>query len=173
MVIAAAAFFLAANRWVLVPLSLGALVFAASQADSAGWASTQTLGLGAFTVGLRRPVVVVGRDLWERLDAHERLAVLQARPLHAQQDVVGPRGLGVVVRPRAHREVLGRRLKIIGRTVDAKSFTTTPLTFMDYRLAQSLNESDLRGNTTYILVRLAPGANADRVAAEAGERRAG
>jgi EmrB/QacA subfamily drug resistance transporter len=32
---------------LLATLSLGALVFAASQADSAGWASAQTLGLGA------------------------------------------------------------------------------------------------------------------------------
>ena len=69
-----------------------------------------------------------------------------------------------------YREVLGRRLKIIGRTVDAKSFTTTPLTFMDYRLAQSLNESDLRGNTTYILVKLAPGANAEAIRAEIQRR---
>lgn len=69
-----------------------------------------------------------------------------------------------------YREVLGRRLKIIGRTVDAKSFTTTPLTFMDYRLAQSLNESDLRGNTTYILVRLAPEADASAVRAEIQRR---
>jgi putative ABC transport system permease protein len=69
-----------------------------------------------------------------------------------------------------YREVLGRRLKIIGRTIDAKSFTTTPLTFMDYRMAQSLNESDLRGNTTYILVKLAPGADAGRVRAEIRRR---
>jgi len=69
-----------------------------------------------------------------------------------------------------YREVLGRRLKIIGRTVDAKSFTTTPLTFMDYRLAQSLNESDLRGNTTYILVKLAPGADANAVRKEIQRR---
>ncbi len=65
-----------------------------------------------------------------------------------------------------YREVLGRRLKIIGRTVDAKSFTTTPLTFMDYRLAQALNESVLRGNTTYILVKLAPGADLETVRKE-------
>jgi putative ABC transport system permease protein len=69
-----------------------------------------------------------------------------------------------------YREVLGRRLKIIGRTVDAKSFTTTPLTFMDYRLAQSLNDGDLRGNTTYILIKLAPGANAEVVRAEIQRR---
>jgi putative ABC transport system permease protein len=69
-----------------------------------------------------------------------------------------------------YREVLGRRLKIIGRTVDAKSFTTTPLTFMDYRMAQSLNESVLRGNTTYILVKLAPHANVATVRAELQRR---
>lgn len=69
-----------------------------------------------------------------------------------------------------HREVLGRRLKIIGRTVDAKSFTTTPLTFMDYRLAQSLNEGELRGNTTYILIKLAPGTDAEAVRKEINKR---
>ena len=69
-----------------------------------------------------------------------------------------------------YREVLGRRLKIIGRTVDAKSFTTTPLTFLDYRLAQSLNEGELRGNTTYILIKLAPGANVDAVRNEIKRR---
>ena len=57
---------------VLATLSLGALVFAASQADSAGWASTQTLGLGAAAlVGLGafaalelrtvQPLLAVGR----------------------------------------------------------------------------------------------------------------
>jgi len=69
-----------------------------------------------------------------------------------------------------YREILHRRLKIIGRTVDAKSFTTTPLSFMDYRLAQSLNPSDLRGNTTYILVKLAPGANVEAVRADIEHR---
>ncbi len=69
-----------------------------------------------------------------------------------------------------YREVLGRRLKIIGRTIDAKSFTTTPLTFMDFRLAQSLNESDLRGNTTYILVKVAPGSDAGAIANEIRRR---
>jgi putative ABC transport system permease protein len=69
-----------------------------------------------------------------------------------------------------YREVLGRRLKIIGKTVDAKSFTTTPLTFLDFRLAQSLNSSDLRGNTTYVLVKLAPGADLETVRAELRRR---
>jgi len=69
-----------------------------------------------------------------------------------------------------YREVLGRRLKIIGRTVDAKSFTTTPLTFMDYAMAQSLNASSLRGNTTYILVKLAPGTDLESVRSEIRRR---
>lgn len=42
-----------------------------------------TLRLGAFTVGLRRPVVVIGRDLWRRLDPVERLAVLHHEHAHA------------------------------------------------------------------------------------------
>jgi putative ABC transport system permease protein len=69
-----------------------------------------------------------------------------------------------------YREILGRRLKIIGRAQDAKSFTTTPLTFMDYRLAQSLNSSELRNHTTYILVKLAPGADRARVRDEIRQR---
>lgn len=69
-----------------------------------------------------------------------------------------------------YREILGRRLKITGRAQDAKSFTTTPLTFMDYRLAQSLNPGELRGHTTYILVKLAPGADRARVRDEIRQR---
>src|SRR5207253_6347716 len=69
-----------------------------------------------------------------------------------------------------YREVLGRRLKIIGRSFDALSFTTTPLTFVDFRLAQSLNPSDLRGNTTYILVKLEKGANVEVVRNELRRR---
>src|ERR1051325_4470543 len=69
-----------------------------------------------------------------------------------------------------HREILGRRLKIIGRTMDAKSFTTTPLTFLDYRLAQSLSPDQLRGNTTYILVKLAPGADVEAARREIQRR---
>ena len=64
-----------------------------------------------------------------------------------------------------YREVLGQRLKIIGRTKDARSFTTTPISFMDYERAQTLNPQSLQGKTTYILVKLAPGADAAAVAA--------
>src|SRR6266481_9596976 len=69
-----------------------------------------------------------------------------------------------------YREVNHERLRIIGRTRDAKSFTTTPMAFMDLRLAQRLNAQTLRGNTTYILVKLAPGADAKVVADEIRRR---
>jgi putative ABC transport system permease protein len=64
-----------------------------------------------------------------------------------------------------YREVQGQRLQIIGRTRDAKSFTTTPLAFMDYDRAQSLSPDLLRGNTSYILVKLKTGADAAAVKA--------
>jgi putative ABC transport system permease protein len=58
-----------------------------------------------------------------------------------------------------YREFLGRRLKIIGRTRRALSFTTSPIAFLDYRLAQSLSPDELSGRTVYTLVRLEPGAD--------------
>lgn len=68
-----------------------------------------------------------------------------------------------------YREVFGRRLKIIGRTRDAKSFTTTPLVFMSYTLAQSL-QPRLQGASTYVLVKLEPGANVEAVRHEIQSR---
>ncbi len=58
-----------------------------------------------------------------------------------------------------YREVQNQRLEIIGKTHAAKSFTTTPLMFMDYARTQALNPALLRGNTSYVLVKLAPGAD--------------
>ena len=69
-----------------------------------------------------------------------------------------------------YREVLHNRLKIIGRTQDARSFTTTPISFMDYRLAQRLNPDELGGETTYVLVKLASGADLETVRAELKRR---
>jgi putative ABC transport system permease protein len=67
------------------------------------------------------------------------------------------------------REILGRRFRIVGTTQEAASFTTTPIVFMDYRNAQELQQT-LRGNTTYVLVKLAPGADARSVQAELRRR---
>jgi putative ABC transport system permease protein len=69
-----------------------------------------------------------------------------------------------------YREVNERRLKIIGRTVAARSFTTTPISFVDYGLAQELGSQTLRGKTTYVLVKLAPGADLEAVRAEIRRR---
>lgn len=68
-----------------------------------------------------------------------------------------------------YREVLGRRLQIIGTTRHALSFTTEPVTFMDYRIAQEI-QPVLLGQTSYILVKLAPGADTAAVRREIGRR---
>jgi putative ABC transport system permease protein len=68
-----------------------------------------------------------------------------------------------------YREMLGRRFKIIGTTSDAASFTTAPILFMDYKTAQEQLQT-LQGKTQYILVRLAPGADAAAVKTEIGRR---
>jgi putative ABC transport system permease protein len=69
-----------------------------------------------------------------------------------------------------YREVLDRRLKIIGRSEKALSFTTTPMAFIDYRRAQELSYQSLQGRTTYILVKLAPGADRAAVQEELRKR---
>jgi len=73
-------------------------------------------------------------------------------------------------RVNEYREIQQTRLKIIGRTADAKSFTTTPIAFMDFERAQALSAENLHGQTSYILVRIAPGANAKTVKAEIQKR---
>jgi putative ABC transport system permease protein len=69
-----------------------------------------------------------------------------------------------------YREILGQRMKIIGRTKDALSFTTTPISFLDFDRAQKLSPDLLKNRTTYILVKLAPGADAAAVKAEIARR---
>ena len=69
-----------------------------------------------------------------------------------------------------YREFQGRRLKIIGRTREALSFTTSPIAFLDYRLAQSLSPDELGGRTTFIVVRLEPGADVAAVRREIRRR---
>jgi putative ABC transport system permease protein len=69
-----------------------------------------------------------------------------------------------------YREVNGERLKIIGTSRDAKSFTTTPLAFMDFRRAQELQPELLSGKTSYIVVKLQPGADVSAVKAELSRR---
>jgi putative ABC transport system permease protein len=68
-----------------------------------------------------------------------------------------------------YREILRRRFKIIGTTSEAASFTTAPISFMDFHTAQELNET-LQQKTTYVLVKVAPGADVQAVAAEIRRR---
>ncbi len=69
-----------------------------------------------------------------------------------------------------YREIVEHRLKILGRTRDAISFTTSPIIFMDYRIAQALDPVTLSGRTTYITVKLASGADMATVIAELHRR---
>ena len=69
-----------------------------------------------------------------------------------------------------YRELLERRFKIVGRTEDAVSFTTTPLVFMDFRTAQALGGDILEKRTSYAVVKLAPGADIETVRREIGRR---
>ncbi len=62
-----------------------------------------------------------------------------------------------------YREIAGTRFKIIGRTREARSFTTTPMVFMSIEAARALNPTELAGRTNYIVVRLAPGADVEAV----------
>ena len=63
-----------------------------------------------------------------------------------------------------YRELGGRRFRIIGRSAEAESFTTTPIVFMDFANAQSLLEQ-LSSQTTYVLVKVAKGYDPKEVAA--------
>jgi putative ABC transport system permease protein len=68
------------------------------------------------------------------------------------------------------REFQGRRLKIIGRTREALSFTTNPVAFLDYRLAQSLSPAEISDRTTFIVVRLESWADVVSVRQEISRR---
>jgi putative ABC transport system permease protein len=68
------------------------------------------------------------------------------------------------------REFEGLGLKIIGKTRDARSFTTSPMAFMDYQLAQHLSPGELAGQSTFIIVKLEPGADSRAVRAEIQRR---
>lgn len=68
------------------------------------------------------------------------------------------------------RELFGQRLDIVGRTQGAVSFTTMPMAFTSLRVAQELEPNLFASRASYILVKLAPGANESAVAAEIRRR---
>ena len=67
-----------------------------------------------------------------------------------------------------YREIAGKRMRIIGTTAGAKSFTTTPVAIVDFRRAQAL--TGFRDRTTYMVVKLAPGADREAVRREITRR---
>lgn len=69
-----------------------------------------------------------------------------------------------------YREIGATRLKIIGITKDALSFTTSPITFLDFDRAQDIVPSDLGGKTTYVLVKAAPSADLEAIRREIQRR---
>lgn len=68
-----------------------------------------------------------------------------------------------------YREFISQRMKITGRSRNALSFTTTPIAFMDLQSMQALTP-ELSGQTTYIVVKLVPGASVRRIAEEIRRR---
>lgn len=69
-----------------------------------------------------------------------------------------------------YRELAQTRFQIIGRTRDAKSFTTTPIVFMDLERAQALSPDQMMAQTCYIMVKVKPGADPNAVKAELQRR---
>jgi len=127
----------------------------------------------ALPSGARENAVIYALEDFTRWDLPWRVAAGDVRDLRRGKYVIlddsatkrfGPFAVG------DYREFLGQRLKIIGRTTGARSFTTNPIAFMDYRVAQSLNRQELHNRTTYVVVKLAPGADPEAVAAEIRRR---
>ncbi len=69
-----------------------------------------------------------------------------------------------------YREVQNQRLKIIGRSQGALSFTTSPIAFASFDLTQRLMPSLLIGNTTYIIVKIKANANIVAIQQEMARR---
>lgn len=68
------------------------------------------------------------------------------------------------------RELFGQRIDIVGRTRGAVSFTTMPMAFMSFRVAQELSPNLYGARTAYILVKLKDDAHSAEVAAEIRRR---
>lgn len=114
-----------------------ALAYALS--DFRAWGIPWDVRSGSVDDLRGRPAMLVDDAARRRFEPY---AVGERRDLNSQHDV-----------------------RIVGTTHGALSFTTTPLLFFDYHQLQLLNRERLSGRTSYILVKLAPGADAEVVAA--------
>lgn len=67
-------------------------------------------------------------------------------------------------------EIGRRRVQIVGKTEQALSFTTVPVIFLDFDLAQALAPEVLQSKTMYVVAKLSPNADAAAVKAELARR---
>lgn len=67
------------------------------------------------------------------------------------------------IRVGEYREVLWRRLQIMGISQGVKSFTTAPIIFTSYKLAQELVNYIGPDNTVFVVAKVAPGYDTGRV----------
>jgi putative ABC transport system permease protein len=132
------------------------------------WFATVTLPTGA-----KETAVVYG--LKDFTDWNLPWKVLQGEPEDLRRgryvflDDSAARRFGAFV-VGERREFSGQRLKIIGRTDEARSFTTSPIAFLDYGRIQAMSPAELDRRTTYIVAKLAPGADLEAVRAEIRRR---
>ena len=125
---------------------------------------TEQIRLGDQTLELDRESAQTVRTAFEALAAQYGAALEDYRrwgfPWNVVQGDVGDlkRGPYVFLDQSAnkrfgafnvndYREFRGHRLKIIGTSKDARSFTTTPIAFVDFKLAQQLS-ADLTNRTS-------------------------
>jgi putative ABC transport system permease protein len=88
--------------------------------------------------------------------------------LHAIMDESSEARLGNV-QVGDYREIAGRRVKIVGISQEAKSFTTAPIVFTSYTTARQLMDYLKPEETVFILLKVLPGADVQQVAAEIRE----
>jgi len=69
-----------------------------------------------------------------------------------------------------YRDIFFRRLQVVGISRGAKSFTTAPLVFTSYNVAQSLAAWVGPDNTVFIVAKVAPGHSVDAVVQRIRER---
>jgi len=67
------------------------------------------------------------------------------------------------IRVGDYRDIFGRRIQIVGISQGAKSFTTAPILFVSYRLAQKLEGWIGPDNTVFIIAKVLPGYSVSKV----------
>lgn len=77
------------------------------------------------------------------------------------------------IRVGEYREILSRRMQVVGISQGVKSFTTAPIIFTSYRIAQELAQIVGRDNTVFIVVKVADGYSTGEVISRLQEKLVG